>query len=55
MTLPVDRPREPFQEEALRPAGPPWPPGVIEASRRLIMWTIERYQREMQKAQDQKE
>lgn len=54
MTAPVERRQDPPQD-GVRPAGPPWPPGVIEASRRLIMWTIERYQREMQKAQDQKE
>lgn len=54
MTAPVERPQEPTQD-GVRPAGPPWPPGVIEASRRLIMWTIERYQRELQQAQSQRE
>lgn len=36
-------------------AGPPWPPSVIEASRRLIMWTIQRQQQAQQQAQAQQE
>lgn len=27
-------------------AGPPWPPSVIEATKRLLLWTLERHQQE---------
>lgn len=45
LTAPADQKRKELHDPAFR-AGPPWPPSVIEAAKRLILWTVERYQQE---------